>query len=53
MTISVAEEANTSAGNNRACSDGGSRKDKYSSGKGCGTRSRGSSKTRPLCDGSG
>jgi len=31
MTISVAEKANAfSAGDNRACSDGGSRKDKHS-----------------------
>ena len=51
MTFSVAEEANTfSAGDNRACSNGRGRKDKYSGSKG--TRiGDGSSKKRPLCDG--
>ena len=52
MTLSVAEEVIApSAGNNRACSNGGSREDKHSSGE----RSRarivngGSSEMRPLC----
>ena len=53
-TIGVAEEAAiASAGNNRTYSDGGNRKDKYGSSKGCGTRGRGSSKIGPLCDGGG
>jgi len=40
MTLSVVEEANTfSAGDNRACSDGESRKDQFSNGKGMGIRS--------------
>ena len=35
MTISVAEETNTlSAGNNKACLDGGSGEDKYSDNEG-------------------
>ena len=39
MTLSVAKEATTaSAGDNRACSDGRDRNDKYGGGKG--TRSR-------------
>ena len=50
MTISVAKEANTSpVGNNRACSNGGSRKDKCSDGEGTGTGGRGVSQKRPLC----
>ena len=44
MTISVAKEASTSsAGNNRACSDGGSREDKHDSGKGSKARGKDSS----------
>ena len=39
MTPSVAEKANTfSAGNNKACSDGGSRTNKHSNGEGTRTR---------------
>ena len=49
-TFDVAEEAAiASAGDNRACSDGGSGKDKCSGHEGVG--SRGSSKTGPLCYG--
>jgi len=36
MTISVAEEANASAGDNGACSDGGSGKDECGGSKGTG-----------------
>ena len=45
MTISVAEEANASAGNNRACSDGRCGKDECSGSKrtGTGTECEGSS----------
>ena len=44
MTLSVAKEANAfSAGNNRACSDGGSRKDECSSSERARIGSRGSS----------
>ena len=50
MTLSVAEVTTvSSAGDNRACSDGGSRKDECSGHKGVG--SRGSSKTGSLCHG--
>ena len=53
MTISVAEEATAfSAGDNRACSDGRSGEDKYSS-KGIRARGRGSSKIGSLCYGGG
>ena len=53
-TISVAEEATaSSAGNNRACSDGGNRENECSSSKGIRVRDRGSSKTGSLCNGSG
>ena len=49
-TINVAEETTvSSAGDNRACSDGGSRKNECGGHEGAG--SRGSSKTGPLCDG--
>ena len=52
MTISVAEEANASpAGANKACSDGGSRKDKCGDGKRTGARNRGDPQKRPLCHG--
>jgi len=54
MTLSVAEETNTfSAGDNKACSNGRSRKNKYSSGERIRTRNGGFSKKRPLCNGSG
>jgi len=54
MTFGVAEEATTaSAGDNRACSDGGSRENKCGSGQRCRTRDGGSSKKGPLCNGSG
>ena len=53
-TISVAEEANaSSAGANKACSDGGSRKDECSDGEGTGAGGRNASQKRPLCYGSG
>ena len=55
MTISVAKEATTSsAGNNRACSDGRDKEDEHSSGKRArgGTECGDSSKTGPLCYGS-
>ena len=52
MTLSVAEEANTSsAGDNRACSNGKGRKNKCSGSEGVGTGNGDSSKTGPLCDG--
>ena len=54
MTISVVEEATTSsAGDNRACSDGRNREDERSSGKRVrgGTECRSFSKTGPLCYG--
>ena len=56
MTIGMAEEATiASAGDNRACSDGGCGENECSSGKGIRTRGRieygGTSKTRPLCYG--
>jgi len=45
----MAEEANAfSAGNNRACSNGRSRKNKYGNGKRAGTRDRGSLQKRLL-----
>ena len=51
MTLSVAEEANIfSAGDNRACSDGRGRKDKYGSSMGVGIGNGGFSKMGPLCD---
>ena len=41
MTISVAEEATaSSAGDNKACSNGGSRENEYGSGEEIGNRSR-------------
>ena len=44
MTPSVAEKANTFlAGDNKACSDGGSRTDEHSNGEGTRTRNRGTS----------
>ena len=53
MTISVAEEANAfSAGVNKACSNGGSRKNKCSNGEGTGAGGRGASQKRHLCYGS-
>jgi len=55
MTISVAEEATTSsAGDNRAYSNGRDREDEYSSGKRARGRieCEGSAKTEPLCYGS-
>jgi len=56
-TPSVVEEAIiASAGNNRACSDGGSREDKCGGGKRVGirdwTKYRGSSKKESFCNGS-
>jgi len=42
MTISVAEEATTSSGNNRAYSNGRNREDEYGSGKGSRVRCGGS-----------
>ena len=52
MILSMAEKANTfSAGGNRTYSDGRNRENKCGSGKRIGTR--GSSKKRPLHDGSG
>ena len=54
MTISVTEEATTSsAGDNRACSDGREREDECSSGEGIRARGRDSSKMGSLCYGSG
>ena len=55
MTLGVAEEATiASAGDNRACSDGGYRKDEYGGSKGTGSRTGcgGFSKTGSLCNGS-
>jgi len=53
-TPSVAEETNTSsAGDNRACSDGRSRKNECSNSEGTETESGGSLQKRPLCHGSG
>ena len=51
MTISVAEEANALAGNNRACSDGGNRADKCGGSERCGTRGWSPSKKGSLCYG--
>jgi len=53
MTLSVAKEANTSAGDNGACSDGGSRKNKCGGSKRSGTRigCRDFSKMGSLCNG--
>jgi len=49
-TISIAEEANTSsAGANKACSNGGSRKDKCGDGERTRTGNRGAFQKRPLC----
>jgi len=54
MTISVAEEATaSSAGDNRACSNGRDRKDKCGGSERVGARGRDSSKTGFLCYGSG
>jgi len=54
ITLSVAEEANAfSAGDNRACSNGRSKENKYSSGERIRTRNGGFSKKRPLYNGSG
>ena len=51
-TLSVAEETTvSSAGDNRACSDGGSGKDKCSGGEGSGARGWSFSKKRSLCHG--
>ena len=53
MTLSVAKKANAfSAGDNRACSNRGSRKDKYSSSMRVETRDGGFQK-RPLYNGDG
>jgi len=54
MTISVAKEATTSsAGDNRACSNGRDRENECGSGKRArsGIECEGSSKTGPLCYG--
>ena len=52
-TISVAEEANASlAGANKACSNGGSRKDKCGDGEGTRAGGSGTFQKRPLCYGS-
>ena len=49
-TLSVAEEANApSAGNNRACSDGESREDKYGNGMTSAEDRVGA--TQPICHG--
>ena len=55
MTLSVAKEANTSAGNNGACSDRESQKNECGGSKRSGTRTecRDSSKTGSLCNGGG
>jgi len=53
MTLSVAKKANASStGDNRACSNGGSQKDKYSSSARVETRDGGFQK-RPLYNGDG
>ena len=53
MTLSVAENANTfSAGGNRACSNGRSKKNKCDNGEGTEARNR-DPKKRPLCNGGG
>ena len=53
MTFGMAEEATIAlAGDNRTCSDGGSREDKCSSSKGSRTRSKDSSEKRFFHDGS-
>ena len=50
MTINVAEEANaSSAGANKACSNGGSRKDECSDGEGTGAGGRDAFQKRSLC----
>jgi len=56
MTFGMAEKAAiASAGNNRACSDGRSQKNKHGGGERIGnwdgTKCRGSSRMRPLCYG--
>ena len=52
-TFGVAEEATiASAGDNRACSDGGSQEDECGSGEGSRVRSRDSSKKGSFRDGS-
>ena len=53
ITSSVAKEATASAGNNGACSDGGSGKNECGGSKGAGDRAgcRGSSKMGSLCNG--
>jgi len=51
MTFSVVEEANTSAGDNRACSDGGSGEDECSGSKRVRVRCWGSSEMGPLYNG--
>ena len=53
MTFGVAEEANASAGDNGACSDGGGRKDKYGGCQRTGVECRDPSQTGSLCYGSG
>ena len=50
-TLSVAKEANTSAGDNGACSNGGNREDKRGGSERVGIRCWGSSKMGPLCYG--
>ena len=53
MTLSVAEKANAfSAGDNRACSDRRSRKNKCGSSEKIRTRDGDVSKKGPLCNGS-
>jgi len=54
MIPSVAKEANTfKAGDNRACSDGRSRKNKYGNSEGTRTRDGDGSQERSLCYGGG
>ena len=51
-TISVAKETNAfSADANKACSNGGSRKDECGDSEGTGAGGRGASQKRPLCYG--
>ena len=53
-TFGVVEKATiASAGNNRAYSDGGYRKNEHGSSEGIRARSWGSFKKRPLCNGGG
>ena len=53
MTLGVAKEANASAGDNGAYSDGGNRADKCGSSERYGARDWGSSKKESLCYGGG